>query len=221
MSSESWQVTIVIAFLFMGNISPMRVGHTRFVTSTSGVSSNKRISPPPILERRHTVLAIPSLETESAWSREPIQEGFVPLSPVSMDGGSSQYPLSYDNHQTQSDSYSWVRSQQAPVHAPVVHDRQHVYDQYSRQQQLSHHRPSPYPQHLHRHQHHPVYSTHAPPTPVNQFYPEPDVMLRPSPANENALADLGLIPRDSRLDARWSTFMHNSGVFDGYGHHGM
>ena len=82
--------------------------------------------------------------------------------------------------------------------------------------------PQQHPQHPHQHHPHayeraPVPSANAYPPPQAQPQAQP---LQTQPAAPSELTDLGLVSQESRLDERWTSFMRDSGYFEGFGYRG-
>lgn len=174
------------------------------------------------------VSASPSSTLSSGWAPVPPPEqthttarqngDFIPLSP----GDNVQYPyvpserthhMEISPSSSSLPSYGWssqpsYRQQDLPdiqyqsqpqrplISAPLPPQQHPQYFQHH-QLQLPQHSP----QHPQQYQHQSHYET-TPSFPA------------PPPSAAGALADLGLASRDSRLDARWSSFMEDSGLLD-------
>lgn len=64
----------------------------------------------------------------------------------------------------------------------------------------------------------------APPPPPPQAQPQtsqpPQAQTQTQPAAPSELTELGLVSQESRLDERWTSFMRDSGYFEGFGYRG-
>ncbi|KAG6829926.1 hypothetical protein H0H87_009784 [Tephrocybe sp. NHM501043] len=99
------------------------------------------------------------------------------------------------------------------THPPQSAQHPHAVHPYAHVQQYQAHQPQQaYPQHPQPHVHI-LPQHHAQHQDLPQGYPQQQVAPTHLPGNAE-LADLGLAARDSRLDERWSSFMHESGILE-------
>lgn len=172
----------------------------------------------------------PQIVQSNRWATQH-QDDYIPRDNRG-DISQSQLTYSYvpsERHQqleatTPGSSHGWPNNLRHSLHSH--HQFQHNQIDHQPHQLHPHPQYEAYPSHNYAYepqvqlQAHPVHSLQAP---HQQYHPQneqhlystaPAFLSDGTPANAD-LADLGLASRDSRLDARWSSFMADSGLLEG------
>ncbi|KAG6849964.1 hypothetical protein H0H93_003153 [Arthromyces matolae] len=153
----------------------------------------------------------PSPAVPSVWNHATAvgpSHQYRPLHQPEIDPTSQQHPIAqppriipsqfYSSPSAHHPQYSQHPHQQAPYHTqphPLQPQQAYVQQVHPNLQRIPEYHPQTYPQ----------------PSQPQQYSHQSTHALHPG---NTQLADLGLAARDSRLDERWSSFMHESGILE-------